>query len=277
MTLCSDWISGADVAACCDVEVTTAAVFDDAATTASELLFEFSGRRFPGTCEQTVRPCSTWCRCPWQILSRGHIVWNWNIYDPYYGYGWWWNSGSEACGCRPLSRVILSGYAQEVTEVKIDGAVVDPNTYRLDRHRWLSRVKQVPSDDFPHWPGCQNLELPDTEEGTFSVTYTYGVEPPSAGVTAAVELACEIYKQCDGQECKLPAGVVRLARQGVVMDKTPFASWGFEAGKRGRLQKGWQTGMAAVDVFLNGYNPSGLIRQPVIWSPARSAQFGLPT
>lgn len=275
MTLCSDWITGADVAECCTVEgASDSTVFDGAAQAAQELLFELSLRRFVGTCEITVRPCSTMCGCPWQILSRGHIVWNPNWLSPW-GYGWWSCGGSDTCGCRPLSRVLLAGYVTEIVEVLIDGAVIDPNTYRVDRNRWLVRTREHADDQVLLWPGCQNLDLPETEEGTWAVTYRYGVEVPIAGVNAAIELACEIYKSCQGQECALPKGTTRIVRQGVVVEKPAFTSWGFSRGN-GTKPRGWNTGLPMTDAFLNAYNPSGLTRVPVFWSPATELRYAEP-
>ena len=35
----------------------------------------------------------------------------------------------------------------------------------------------------------------------------------------AAQLACEIYKACVGQDCALPSGITRIARQGIVIEK----------------------------------------------------------
>lgn len=274
MTLCTPWIAGVDVAECCGIECENPSQFDEVAEVASELLYQFSGRQFPGFCERTVRPCGAGCGCPWQILSRGHIVWNWNLLDPTYGAGYgWWSCSGDYCGCRPLSRVLLAGYVQEVSEVLIDGQVVDPATYRVDRHRWLVRVREHASDEtWEHWPGCQNMDLPETEEGTWAVTYTYGRLVPQSGKTAAAQLACELYKQCAGEECALPQGTTRVLRQGLVVEKPSFIGWAFEKGGRS-IPRGWKTNIPAVDAFLNAFNPTGMIREPIIWSPTRELRF----
>jgi len=70
MALCTPWIDGEDVLACCSVETSSGVIFDQVATEASDLLFELSGRLFAGECEKTVRPCRTTCHCGWQVLSR---------------------------------------------------------------------------------------------------------------------------------------------------------------------------------------------------------------
>jgi hypothetical protein len=278
MTLCTDWITGEDVATCCDVTggASDPTIFDFAAEQAQELLFEISGRRFTGICERVVRPCWTSCSCGWQVLSRGYVVWNPNLAwgGPWYGG---WTCDDDSCGCQPLSKVPLSGYVREIVEVQIHDEIVDPATYRVDRHRWLVRT-QLDADDVEAaaWPGCQNLALPLGEPGTWSVTYTWGQDVPAAGVAAAIQLACEIYKGCNGEECALPAGTQRVNRQGITIEKVPFTQWGWTTGKRAGQIKGWNTGLAAVDAFLNAYNPSGLPRVPVIWSPASSLRFPVP-
>ncbi len=273
-TLCSDWITGDDVALCCQGDYgTDSSVFDMVAESAQQILFELSGRLFPGVCETTVRPCRTGCACPWQVLSRGHIVWNPYWLDPLYGYGWWGCGDGEQCGCAPLSRVLLAGQVIEVTEVRIDGDIVDPATYRVDNRRWLTRLRDPADPNIVlRWPGCQNLDLAPGEDGTWEVDYTYGVEVPSAGEMAASELACELYKQCNAQPCALPTGTTRATRPGVIIERPAFTSWGFEKGGRTR-PRGWNTGMPLVDLFLNTYNGNGLSIRPIFWSPSLRGRY----
>jgi hypothetical protein len=217
---------------------------------ASELLFQYSGRQYfgLGTKEGARPPCRNGCGCG-QVLSRGHVV-----------PGPWWSWYGSDGACEP-SRVLLSGYpVRQITEVKIDGAVLDPDEYGLYRWRWLVRKNDGV------WPRCQNLSLDDTEEGTWSVTYTYGQDPPIAGQLAAMELACELYKACGGGDCALPKGVTRVIRQGVVIEKLAFAAWGLQQGI-------WKTGLTRVDAFLNMANPHGIQRRATIWSPASHLQY----
>lgn len=234
---------------------------------ASEVLFELSGRLFVGQCEKTVRPCRAGNPCGIQVLSRGHVVgpWDWGG-----GWGSWTGSGwsdPSYCGCHPLDRVKLSGYpVREITEVKIDGDVVDPDTYRLDGWRWLVRTRDVAEPDVSlFWPSCQILDLPDTEDGTFSVTYRYGQDPPVSGQHAAAALACQFYQACDGggDDCEVPSTAVRVTRQGVTIDKTVAVDWFLE--RKGI--RGWKTGIVAVDGFLNSVNPNTMQRRPITWSP----------
>lgn len=258
---CTAWLTGDDVAECCGeavAEVGTATILlDDAADVASQLLYELSGRRWAGLCSRTgVRPCHSNCGCGWQVLSRGHVVAAWDS----------WSCEGRSCGCRDLSRVKLSGYVREVTQVKVGGAVVDPSLYRVDEHKWLTRL------DGDRWPACGRLDLPDTEEGTFSVSYTYGKTPPLAGIEAAKQLACQIFMRCSNSanatDCAIPEGAVRISRQGITVERAIFA--------RNPQTGAWETGLSAVDQFLNTYNPKGIMRRALFISPRSSDRYARP-
>lgn len=251
---CTPWITGDDVADCCNVETTSGALFDQVAQDASDLLFEISGRLYAGECgPRTVRPACDSCFCGYQVLSRGYVIGPWD-----YGYPLML---CDSCliACSP-SLIKLAGVpVREVTEVLIDGDVVDPTTYRVFNDRYLQRL------DNGHWPTSQNLTLADTEDGTFSITYTYGADPPALGVAAAASIACEMFKACDNATsgaCVLPTGVTRITRQGITIDRLAFTSWGFREGR-------WATGLPLVDAFLATVNPAGLQRRPVFWSPGK--------
>lgn len=248
---CTPWLTGDDVADCCNTETSSGVIFDLVAEQASDLLFEISGRLFAGECgPRTVRPECDSCFCGYQVLSRGYVIGPWD-----YGYPLML---CDSCllACDP-SLVKLAGVPiREIEEVKINGDVLDPGEYRVFNDRYLQRLDSV------RWPVAQNLGLPDTEENTFSITYTYGADPPSLGVAAAAQIACEMYKACDAQSCALPTGVTRITRQGVTIDKLAFTSWGYRDGR-------WATGLALVDAFLATVNPAGLQRRPTFWSPGK--------
>lgn len=269
---CQPWVSSQDVWNCCGqpTELVDGVIcntdFTAEAMAASQILFELSGRLYAGVCEKTARPCRNDCGCGFgfQVLSRGHIVapWGWA--------GSSWACDDDPCGCAGLSRVLLSGYpVREILEVKIDGVVVDPDTYRLDNWRWLTRVRDpADPDTVLLWPSCQQLDLPDTESGTFSVTYRYGQDAPIIGQSAAAALACQINKACSGgaEDCEIPMNAVRVTRQGVTIDKKATMDWFF--GRSGSGEGGgWSTGIIQVDTFLNSFNTAGLQQRPRTWSP----------
>lgn len=260
---CLAWTSADAMfdADCCTVDGTDPDVLEDAIVAASQLLYPLSGNAYPGTCSRTVRPCadSFACEGPWGMWA-----------GTYWGFP---SRGSRllrrGCGCAPLSRVPLAGHARGITEVTIDGEVVDADTYRLDEHLWLTRVRHPDDLDTPlYWPSCQAMDKPLTADGTFGITYDYGFDPPSSGILAAQELACAIYSNCPGVgeigdgTCNLPSNITHIERQGISIDLAGFSQWGLVNGS-------WQTGMPMVDAFLNAVNPTGTRRKvrAQVWSP----------
>lgn len=238
---CTAWTTEEDVAACCSVQVgSDLGLFTEVVAAASRALFELSGRRFSGTCQQTVFPrCVTNICLRQQVLSRGHVVWP----DPFsdcWGF---------SCACH-RDTVLLRGYpVREINEVLIDSSPLPVGSYELRDWRYLVRT------DGQQWP---------SQEG-WSVTYMYGQNPPELGQMAARELACELYKACVGDaECVLPVGVSRIQRQGIVIERNAFAAWGRQGDDRI-----WRTGLPITDLFLNTYNPAGLRRRPVFITPGR--------
>ena len=245
---------------------------EPAAAAASQILFELSGRQYSGVCTPvTVRPCSASCGCWGWILapmSPGAPqvpVGGWGRWGG--AWGWGWDGCTSVCGCSALSQALLPGYPiVEITEVKIDGAVVNPTGYRLDDWRYLTRLADPVTGQAQFWPGCQRLDLADTEPNTWSVTYRAGQVPPVAGGLAAAQLGFQLARAMGGSDCLLPAGVTSISRQGITVQRAPFTSWGLKGGS-------WATGIPLVDAFLSAYNPSGLTRPTAVWSPDIQ-QFG---
>lgn len=262
---CSSWISGVDVAEY-DPGMGVGSdvwLLDDVAYQASYLLYEMSGRQFPGVCEITVRPCRQPCGC-WGGEAFGLSPYYWTT--SWVSGAWftgWRNDNGETCGCGNESYIRLSGYpVREILEVKIDGSPIDPSGYRLDERRKLIRMADLsttpPTDRL--WPGCQDLSLPDTEPGTYSVRYTYGANVPQAGKWAAAQMAAELWKAFPANqgECRLPSRVTRVARQGITMERLlPTAD----------LLRGGQTGLVLVDTFIAMVNPTKARRRSAVWSP----------
>lgn len=264
------WVTAAQVAECCSVDVgTNTSLLDSVAVEASMILYELSGERFPGlTVVEDARPCSQACNCWGDILSPMSPgapqvplgSWSWGWWGS--GWGWGYDGCGDTCGCGVLSRVNLSGYPViSIQEVKIDGDVVDPSGYRLDDNEYLTRLADPTTLNEQFWPSCQRLDVGPNDQGSFAVSYSFGTDPPLPGVAAAKQLACELYKACTTGVCDLPTGVTQIDRQGISIKRAPFLSWG--RGKNGQ----WQTGIALVDVFLAAYNPGGLIRPTTVWSP----------
>lgn len=241
MTLCEDWCtvddvigsSGAACGPCAGVTLDETAVVTGI-TVASEVLYGLTWERFPGLCAQVLRPCATRPRCGPR--------WNPAVTPP---YGRVVTSGrcscsAAACSCSRLERVDLVVWpVNSVTEVKIDGDVIDAARYRLDG-RWLVAV-----DPDLRWPRCQDLAAADTEPDTFSVAALVGEAPSPGGVAVAARFACQIAKAlCGDETCELPDRTTSITRQGVGMTLDSVAT----------LVAAGSTGLADVDLWILGTN-----------------------
>lgn len=208
-----------------------------------------------GACPVTIRPCpdvTTRCGCDWL--------------KPY-NYGGRWYNG---CGCRaecaPTYEVEIPGPVGFIEEIKVDGVPLDLNPpqglgdlpfgdgpfgggsvsgngqWRLDNGHLLVWQGPGPSP-IPPW---QNLDLPDTEPGTWSITYSNSYPVGRDGRLAVALLAMEFAKAClPKAKCSLPRGVTSVTRQGV--------SFTIEAG----LFPNGLTGIDVVDQFILKWTPIG--------------------
>lgn len=163
---------------------------------ASEILYELTGRQWPGVRSTIERPI--WCSC-----QRHPTI----------------------CECGSLSEVVLSrGPVIAVSQVKVYGDVIDPARYRLDggnRLVWMRDPDPSHQQRFFSWPACQILEFPDTEAWTWSVAYSYGRVRPEGGRMAAAALGCQLALAMGAgagtSACRLPQRVTNITRQGVSM------------------------------------------------------------
>lgn len=226
-----------------------------ATTLAVFVLDALTGHQF-AQCPVTVRPCGQTCGMPnsymtWPVDSpaaSSPSLWM----TPYLLNGVWRNCGcGGGCDCSPVCKVQLNAPVAAVTEVKIDGLVLDPSAYRLVGP-WLART-----DGGECWPSCQDPSVPDTETGTFSVTYSPGRPLPAAGRIAAGVLAGEFVRACAGGSCVLPPQITSLTRQGVDVE---FIS-PTDALTNGR------TGIREVDLFIESVNPAALRQRSRVGSP----------
>ncbi|MFC8423938.1 hypothetical protein ACFUN7_24185 [Streptomyces sp. NPDC057236] len=159
--------------------------------------------------------------------------------------GQWFNltcGSCSDCACSVVSEALLPAPVHSVVEVKVDGTPLVTGAYRVDNNRLLVRT------DGGRWPRCNDLSRADTEEGTWSVTALFGEEPPEGAALAMGELACQFAKAASGEDCRLPAGVQQLVRQGVTIS-FPDVGELFEKGR---------TGLYLVDAFIATWNPNHL-------------------
>lgn len=131
----------------------------DAIDAASDILYVLSGGRVFGICTTTKRP-----------IRRGDCTfWAPASYTDMYGVD-----------CIPLTETLIS-----VDVVKIDGVVLASSSYGLIDNHILFRRDGV-------WPTMNDLRLDDTDEGTFSITYSFGGDPDWLAVAAADELTLQL-------------------------------------------------------------------------------------
>jgi len=234
----------------------------EAAAAASDVLYELSGRIFPGNCGPvTVRPVSR----PTDIDTRA-----WGATLSTVG---WVASQGFASAYGSFNPAVLAHYgslepptielpyaATEIVQVKIDGEIIPEDEYELRDFKSLVRIRPsgsaVPVARYG-WPTSQIMDLPDTEPGTFSVSYRYGVPPPASGIMAVVKLAEVFALPRMGETKGYPVRVTSVARQGVSAMVTDVMDL---------LQKG-MLGILECDYFLMSHNPHKLARQSVVWSP----------
>lgn len=219
-----------------------------ALTLASFLVWAWSGRRF-GLTRVKVRPVRTTRPLPTNV--------------PTYPYGAWLTSGialgavlcgclGPVCGCHGRRQVTLLGPVDSVTEVKIDGAVLDPSSYRPDEGRYLVRT------DGSDWPWQQAITKPDTEVGTWAITYMRGERLPAAGAQAAGALAWKLAQAEDADDNSgLPERIAQLTRQGIDVQFVQPDTF-IDDGK---------TGVLEVDRWLAAVNPHKLDSNADVWSP----------
>lgn len=242
-SVCSWWATEANACAPCTAETPD---LDTWIGVASDLLYELSGQRFPGECEDTVHPCAQPCDGdgppfygdPVLMATSGNLLW----------YG---SCGCRTrCGCTSLSTLTLTGWPLlSITEISIDGDVLDPSAYEINDWKTLVRI------DGDSWPACSD---------DFDITFTYGQAPPPAGIAAAASLGCQLALACAGSgDCRLPQRVQSITRQGVSMVLLdPFTF--FDDGR---------TGLYDVDLFLAAYGPTSKKRWPaLVVNPDRRAR-----
>lgn len=255
-----------------DGEPVAQGVIDNAILAASQILWAITGRQF-SLCTVTIRPCRACadpCCLPW-TTEFGFDGFGYNFGGfPSYPFrqadGSWINMScpcTDNCSCVEICKIDLPSPVCSVDEVKIDGVIVDPSKYKVLNFEELVWADPVSGC----WPRCNDLRKPDTEEGTWSVTLTYGKEPPQLVLQAAAEMACEIIKNCVGKPCRLPQRISSVTRQGVsvsFLDTMDF------------LDKGL-TGLYFVDLAARIYNPHRLMRRPTVYSPDVANKWNLET
>lgn len=142
---------------------------------ATDLLFEWSGRKWPGSCsdEATLRSYRTVCR-----------------------------DARVALGAYPITSIT------SVEELDTDGVTivtVDPSAYRVDSWKWLVREDEADGT---------NKGWALDGKTTVAFTYG-AMPPPDGKVAAVELAGELVLARTDPGECRLPQKVTSVVRQGV--------------------------------------------------------------
>jgi hypothetical protein len=193
--MCSDWITDeqlTDGCAACDTDLTHIGETDRqyAITLASQVLFELTGRRWPGLCTVTnERPCGT--------------------------------HPAGCCDRCDLNAFRLSNGPVDASsiEIVVDGEVVPDDEFSLIRGRTVIGMTNPITGFTRWWRCCQRLDLPITEDNTMAVSYQYGNLPPEGSVLPTIFLARDYALACGSggacAACSIPEQVQNMVRQGL--------------------------------------------------------------
>lgn len=256
VVLCEPWCTTADLP-CQDYTLDPEQV-EGWMLFASEVLFELSGRRFPGPCPFVARPCARRRR-----VDASCTVGEWFPGDTRGSWGSCTCNRAQRCGCSSLSEIDLGPDVVSIEQVRVDGTVVDANEYAVELQRFLVGYSKADGSD-RSWPCCQDLRLPPTAPGTFEVQGTRGLMPPMGGIKAAASLSCELIASATpGQDCRLPKRVTSITRQGVtiaVLDPLTLFAEG-------------RTGLAEVDLWLESQRYGRANRESVLVVPGQTQRY----
>lgn len=200
-----------------------------------------------GTCPITIRPLPnhTVCGCGFNPHKAAN--------------GRWYNNCHHRSRFQPRSEIDIPGPVGYIDSLRIDGDEIDLHNgdWRLDNGHLLVWQGSGPSP----LPAYQDLNLPDTAVGTWSLTYSKSYPVAEDGRIAVAYLAMEFAKACKPKgKCSLPRGVTSVVRNGV--------SFSIEAG----LFPNGLTGLDLVDQYILKWVPAGSpLRSAVVFDP-RSVQ-----
>lgn len=229
------WVLPADLEVCLPAGSTVDLA--SVAEAATEILRLLSGRRY-GVRRGPVRPHRM---VDHALIGVAPVPTGWP-----FGFGI--TGGVLACDGNTL---ILDAPAS-VLGVRVDGVDLAVGDWLLYDRRLLVRARGG------SWPLSQRLDLPDTEPGTWSVTYESGTPVTAAAALAAQALACQLVKLLSGAAgCVLPDRTTTVTRQGVTITRGSLKEM-LDAGR---------TGITAVDLWLAAVNPNNLRRRARIVGP----------
>lgn len=214
---CASFITPEDVT--CDCQLTSSFTLEEIVENASDLLVQLTGGVFYGRCSVKVRPERTGYDCNPCTTDR-----EWALPLP---------------GPNPV-----------VSEVKIDGETLAASEYTMMDDHLLVRVSSGTSPLY--WPSTNHLWKPDTETGTWSITYVHGYDVDVAAHNATAEIACDLIDGLTGKS-RLGQFVSSATMDGLTVSRQALDPDNVE-----------EAGFSWVARVLRMFNPSSLsgVRSP---------------
>lgn len=210
-----------------------------------ELLWKLSGRQF-GTTEITLAPYIGLPHRGYYDHGRAGLLSS-APGGVRVGFGGGVSSGFGGGACSSQRAFHLPGPVVGVTEVVLDGQVMDETAWHLDPNGVLVRT------DGDGWPVAQDVYVP-----RWVVRYTRGIPAPDDANQAAGRYALELARAgAADPKCKLPARVRDVTRQGISLSLAAPEE----------LSNAGLTGIDQVDVWLRSVNPDHLAQGASIWTP----------
>lgn len=176
---CEAFILEADVT--CNCEPLDTPTIEGYIDQASDIIAILTGGKVSGSCTDTVRPRNGTRTCGCTLMS--------------------------ACGCNSFDGISLRSPEPSVTSIKIDGVAF--TDYMILDENTLIRT------DDQYWPGCQDVRLAATEEGTFEIVYDYGLPVPQLAKDACSEIVCFFVESDPQSNRKQHPGVRGMTIAGV--------------------------------------------------------------
>lgn len=250
ISACSPWADSGDVVAVYPDYAGDTGILDEACVLASDILFELTGRRWPGKCHDTIRPTAQW------RSYDGPPRW-WPTNGDRGAWGWCSCNRGRETGCASLPEIKLNAMVDRNSiVVTLNGE--DFTDFKLHDGRYLVRT------DGDSWPCCQDLRLDSTADNTWQVDYDHGANPPPGGHVSARFYGYQLALSMDpaavnAGKCLLPKRVTQITRQGItatVLDPMTF------------IQDG-MVGLALVDQWVASLRIGQARRHATVIVPGR--------